>query len=355
MMAKMIGRSLHHWWVKRGARIRFLLQTLLVTVSLFVTFATPHIKAGTIYVTNRGSGDLSILRESSPKVEQVLPIGQQPWGVGVTKDNKKGCVSYLGGLAILERNKLKMQVERHVRLDGQGMGVAISPDGNWCYVAVNGNGGDRVLAVERSSGKIKMEASIGPRAFGVYLSPDGQTLYVPEHAGGALSVIETRFFTVLQRIPLEPLGEDGYSRPHYLAMTADGKTLYLPFVGQALVKIDTASLSVTVHPLSINAHQHGIALSPDGDRIYLANNDLGGEGSLSEIDANTLEELRRFPLKRHYEQVLVDSEGSHVYLSGGFIMGYQAHDDLTVVSLKDGKILHIKVKGLSPFHLFRAP
>ena len=323
----------------------------IVLLAALCCFFHSHLWAATLYVTNRDSGNLSILREYSQKIDQLIPIGEQPWGVAVTPDSRFGCVSYVGGVALLDLRAKR--VERHVAFEGQGMGVAIAPDGSYCYVAVVG-GGSWVYAIQRSSGKIENEVSIDGQAFGIYISPDGQTLYVPEHTS-VLSVIATPSMEPIQRIPLRPFGENRYARAHYLAMSPDGNTLYLPFEGEALVVIDTRTFDIAVHPMSIHAHQHGIALSPDGTRLYVANNVLGGEGSLSEIDAKTLKELRRFPLPRHHEQVLVDSEGRHVYLSGGFVMGYNAHDDLTVVNLEEGKVLRIDTKGLSPFYIFRAP
>lgn len=321
---------------------------LLGALCLFFNF---HLWAATLYVTNRDSGNLSILREYSQNIDQLIPIGEQPWGVAVTPDSRVGCVSYVGGVAFLDLRAKR--VERHVTFEGQGMGVAMAPDGSYCYVAVVGSGGSWVYAIERS-GNIAHQATIGGQAFGIYISPDGQQLYVPEHTS-VLSVFAAPSMKQLQRIPLHPFGENRYSRAHYLAMSPDGNTLYLPFEGEALMVVDTRTFDISVHPMSIHAHQHGIAISPDGTRIYVANNILGGEGSLSEIDAKTFKELRRFPLPRHHEQVLVDSEGRHVYLSGGFVMGYNAHDDLTVVNLEEGQVLRIDTKGLSPFYIFRAP
>lgn len=322
---------------------------LIFLVSLPLSAAS---LAANLYVTNRDSGNLSILREYSQKIDKLIPIGEQPWGVAVTPDSRSGCVSYVGGVAILDL-RLK-RVERHATFNGQGMGVAIAPDGSYCYVAVNADGGHWIYSIKRSNGKIENEIAIGGQAFGVYISPDGQRIYIPEHIS-VLSVIETPSLKQLQRIPLHPFGEYSYARAHYLAMSPDGSKLYFPFEGQALVEVETNTFLVSVHQMTIDAHQHGIAVSPDGTRIYIANNVLGGKGSLSEIDTKTLKELRRFPLPRHHEQVLVDSEGRHVYLSGGFVMGYNAHDDLTVVNLEQGKVLRIDTKGLSPFSIFRSP
>jgi len=232
------------------------------------------------------------------------------------------------------------------------MGVAVSRDGTLCYVAVHLSGGDQLFAVDLR-GRLRGQVPIGERAFGIYLSPDGKTLYVPEHDGFSLSVIDPVALAKRRTIPLRPLGEGAFDKPHYLAMSSDGATLYLPFQGRALVAIDTSSFTVNTYPLTINAHQHGITISPDGRRLYLANNVFGGEGSLSEIDAKTFKELRRIPLGKDHEQMALDSEGRRVYLTGGFALG--GHDELTVVELGTGQVSRVGTGGMRPFSILRVP
>ena len=308
-------------------------------------------EAGTLYVTNRGSGDLSVLDEASLAVRRVIPVGERAWGVAVAPDGKTACVSYAAGLALL--NLDSGTVQQRVALGGQGMGLAMSRDGALCYVAVNRGDGDRLVAVEQPGGRLRGQVSIGERAFGVYLSADGRTLYVPEHDAFALAVIDAATLTKRRTIPLRPLGEGAFDKPHYLAISPDGARLYLPFQGRALVVIDTSALTVTSHPLAINAHQHGIAISPDGRRLYLANNVFGGAGSLSEIDAKTFQERRRIPLGKDHEQVEVDPGGRRVYLTGGFALG--GHDELTVVDLSTGAVTGVRTGGTRPFGILRVP
>lgn len=324
---------------------------VLMVASTLLALAAHEAAGGTLYVTNRGSGELAILDEHSLTLRKVIPVGQRAWGVAVAPDGKTACVSYAGGLAIVDLEA--GAVGQRVALGGHGMGVVISRDGSLCYVAVHLSGGDRLFAVEVRDGRIRGRVPIGERAFGVYLSPDGRTLYVPEHDGFSLSVIEATSLTKRHTIPLRPLGEGGFDKPHYLAMTSDGATLYLPFQGRALVAINTSTFTVTAHPLTINAHQHGIALSPDGRRLYLANNVFGGEGSLSEMDTKTFKELRRIPLGKDHEQVALDSAGRRVYLTGGFALG--GHDELTVVDLESGAVTRLGTGGTRPFAILRVP
>jgi len=324
--------------------------TLLVVGTLLLS-ASPQAGAGTLYVTNQGSGSLALLDESSLAVRKVIPVGDRPWGVAVAPDGKSACASFAGGLVIV--NLETGLVEHQAALGGPGMGLTMSRDGALCFVAVQRGDGDRLVAVERSAARIPGQVPIGERAFGVYLSRDGRTLYVPEHDGFSMSVIDVASLATRRTNPLRPLGEGAFDKPHYLATSPDGGTLYLPFQGRALVTIDTGTLTAPSHPLMIDAHQHGIAISPDGGRLYLANNPFGGEGSLSEIDTKTFQELRRIPLENDHEQVALDATGRRVYLTGGFALG--GHDELTVVDLATGTVTRAGTGGRRPFAILRVP
>lgn len=198
------------------------------------------------------------------------------------------------------------------------------------------------------TGQVRGQVPIGRRAFGVYLSPDGRILYIPEHDAFALSVVDVAVFAKRRTIPLNPLGPGAFDKPHYLAISPDGARLYLPFQGRALLVIDTRSWNTASHPLEIEAHQHGIAVSRDGTRLYVANNAFGGEGSLSEIETRTLRELRRVRLGRyHHEQVALDRTGRRAFLTGGFALG--GHDEPTIVDLEGGAATRVSTGGSRPF------
>ena len=330
------------------------MRAVLLAVLTLLIFLFPRgVEGGTLYVTNQGSGELAVLDESALTLRKLIRVGEKVWGVALAPDGRTACVSDAAGLAIVRLDT--GAVERRVALGGQGMGVAISRDGARCYVAVNRRSGDRLVAVERLGGAIRGEAPIGERAFGVYLSPDGRSLYVPEHDGFALSVLDAEPLRHRRTVSLKPLGEGAFDKPHYLAMSPDGATLYLPFQGRAVVTVDTSSFAATRHPLSIGAHQHGIAISPDGGRLYVANNVLGGDGSLSEIDAKTFQELRRILLGKHHEQVTLGGTGRRVYLTGGFPLGARGHDELTVVDLDTGGITLVGTGGRRPFAILHVP
>jgi len=320
----------------------------LLAAGLLAALPAP---AQTLYLTHRGSGELAIMDASSLEVEALIPVGSSAWGVALTPDGRWACVSTDAGLAVVDLADTR--VARRVALDGEGMGVATSADGEICYVAVHRPGPDRLVAVRRADGARRGHVDIGERAFGLYRSPAADTLFVPEHDDFTLTFVALPSLEKRHTLRLHPAGRGAYDKPHYLAMSPDGARLYLPFQGRRVAVVNVDTRRVRTYPLDVDAHQHGIATSPNGERLYIANSPLGGGGSLSVIDTGTFEELNRISVGRGHEQVAVGPDGRRVYLTGGFALG--GHDALTVVNPQTREVRRISTGGSLPFHIVVRP
>lgn len=95
------------------------LSLILAIGGALLAFATFSAAAGTLYITNRGSGELAILDERSLTVRTLIGVGARPWWVAVTPDEKSACVSYATGLAVVDL--VGGAVERCIDLGGKGM------------------------------------------------------------------------------------------------------------------------------------------------------------------------------------------------------------------------------------------
>lgn len=174
--------------------------------------------------------------------------------------------------------------------------VAVSDDGARAYTA--NRAGGTVSVVDLAGGDVLAEIAVGARPYGVVVSPDGTpsagTLYVAVQGEDRLVVVDTTSLvtTVSYHLP---------DRPSGLALSADGRTLYvthllrnhvtrlalplssayLPFVarGQGAARgvhfgarpspasRYSASSAITLFPDS-NLVQ-SLVIAPDGERAYL--------------------------------------------------------------------------------------
>ena len=59
------------------------LQYLIALVCFAGSCHQAALAADQIFVTNEGSGDVSVIDVAAMKVVKSIPVGQQPWGVVV--------------------------------------------------------------------------------------------------------------------------------------------------------------------------------------------------------------------------------------------------------------------------------
>ncbi len=112
---------------------------------------------------------------------------------------------------------------------------------------------------------------------GLAYSPDGKTLYVATGNSGKVTLYSTEDWHQVASIPLDgkfAAKDYAHSFAATVIASADGRTLYaLDQANWRIALIDTASRSITAC-LPTGAYPYGIALSPDGKRLYVTNTGL---------------------------------------------------------------------------------
>jgi DNA-binding beta-propeller fold protein YncE/mono/diheme cytochrome c family protein len=128
--------------------------------------------------------------------------------------------------------------------------------------------------------------------------------------------------------------EPNYLSPSSLAMTKDGKTLYVACqtAGEVMV-FDTTTEKVTARHALTNVHQ--FALSPDEQRLYLT----GGtsHGTLQEVDLKTGKALRSFSAGHTPMSPLVTQDGKRLFYCNRHARTDQP--DIHELDITTGKIL----------------
>lgn len=166
-------------------------------------------------------------------------------------------------------------------------GVAVSPDGRWVYVTAETSNTVSVIDTERNEVIASFLVDIRPR--GVTFSPDGRRAYVTCEISGTLVVIDTDGHAVIASIPL---GE-GRAKPVGVEVSPDGSRVYVANGhGHSVSVIDTASNQL-LGEVVVGRRPWGIAVSPDGNRIYTAN---GASNDVSVIDAASLRVVGTVPV-----------------------------------------------------------
>jgi YVTN family beta-propeller protein len=230
------------------------------------------------------------------------------------------------------------------------MGVAVTRDGTHVYVTNNGE--DTVSVIDAATNTVTTTVTVGPGPFGLAVTPDGAHVYVANRGEETVSVIETATNTVTNTVMM--VGP----APYAVAVAPNGARVYVTNNGQytlldeqhgssqnAVSVIDTATHTVIAN-VSVGSAPTGLAMSPDGTRVYVAN---GGDDSVSVIDTATNTVTATFQVGFAAPMgVAVTPDGAHVYVANN------RDDTVAVIARATGNVTIVKV-GPAPFGVAVTP
>jgi YVTN family beta-propeller protein len=172
---------------------------------------------------------------------------------------------------VLLVNPASRQVQARIGVDISGHEVAVSSDGRFGYVPIFG------------STWVGLPGS------------NGSTIHVVDlRAGKTVAVID--------------LGKE--VRPHCAHFGPDGLLYVTAELAKAIYIVDPKSRSV-VGEIPTGAPQtHMFVISPDGRRIYTANN---GAGSVSVLDVRARTLLTTIPVSKEVQRITISADGKYVF------------------------------------------
>ncbi len=262
------------------------------------------------YVANWGSRDLSVIDTATNTViwTFAIPYTDQdpgPWAPrvfpGTIAMSPDGTVAYVTGsyyygsphdhrsksvLATIDTSN--HSVMSITALEGEcGVLMTLSPEGRTLYLARSSacfpydSAQDRrtiLSAVNADTQGITATAEVrGLWPLGLGMSPDGARVYLVQAGldqGSSFVVLDAQTLRVLAEVAVDATGD--------IAITPDGKYAYL-LNGAGVAALDLRSLTV-VASISIGADPSGIAVSPDGGRLYVSN---AGSYTVAVVDTAT--------------------------------------------------------------------
>jgi len=139
----------------------------------------------------------------------------------------------------------------------------------------------------------------------VAVSPDGKTLFVSDRTAERVAVLDAEAGKPVREIALpgEPVG---------LALSGDGKALYVALrKANAVAVIDVGGANVA-RRMAVGAWPVALTLSPDGQRLYTCNR---GDHSVSAVDVAAGKEIKRIALVREPDAAAVTPDGSRVVVA----------------------------------------
>jgi len=300
-------------------------------------------------VTEFDENAVAILDRASGKVLHHIPTrGEEPTGVAVTPNGALAVVtnSLSGSVAFVDLKALTTEL---LPLRGVPWDVVLSPDGARAYVSVSQL--DQVAVIDMEARKVIGTIPTGRRPRALAITPDGATVVAANMTAGSVSYLDTATLTQraqgvtpavnLRGVAVFPDGRQVFAvgqraqneRPTETAVgiwsnqaflqVPNGprngvQNLWLDLMGKDVADPDSVVLapdrtrafvtcsgghSVNVIPIRgngdtltvqhVGAHPRGLALTPDGKELWIANM-LGND--LAVVDPQTLQVVRRVSL-----------------------------------------------------------
>jgi DNA-binding beta-propeller fold protein YncE len=200
----------------------------------------------------------------------------------------------------------------HCTLGASGGPLARSPDGTKLYSGLYPNGPIKQVDVATFTATGTTYATVQYDDF-LAVSPDGAYLWVGNHNNGDLRLINVATGAVPKSFPLPDA---------VTVFSPDGTRAYVrstPGNGAAsLVEISVAAQTVTLStPLGVNGQGFSLAISPDGQRLLIANY---YDKSVMVMNAATKAILHTFPIDAPIG-VIIDGNGvGYVSTTGGTVV-----------------------------------
>jgi YVTN family beta-propeller protein len=144
--------------------------------------------------------------------------------------------------------------------------------------------------------------------YATVIHPDGTRAYVTS-TGGELAAIHTG------KNEIEKIIDIGESA-HGIAVSPDGQFLFVTNNMERKINvIDTRTLSVTKSRTLIG-YPGAVCISPDGDKLYIAN----GSTAVLVLDSHTLNEIATIGVMNWvHSQMAISDDGDHIYLTGSIL------------------------------------
>jgi DNA-binding beta-propeller fold protein YncE len=310
--------------------------------------ASPATESGELLIlADSTASHVTLLDPQTGAIEGRIEVGASPWRIAVHE--RLGYVTTASGLAIMDIRSgdvfgnLPFQSPIQPGGTGEfregGMGIALSPDGTRAYVGVYTSSGS-FLEVFHTTRGYERSIAIGNRPFDVVINEAGTTVYSIDHDSYTLTAVDVASWQT-RTIEVAPLGQGAFDKPHY-GVVAGGELL-MPYQGRTLLAYNLDTGAARQVPLTSDTHQHGVALSPDGETLAIEGAGPAGEAtgqpSLTLVDLGDGSE-RIIPLTRPHELVAFSLDGTRAYLTGGYLLD-GGWEGVSVVDLESGAVREI--------------
>jgi DNA-binding beta-propeller fold protein YncE len=288
-------------------------MALWMVTSALPAAASPDGAVPTAYVTNSQTQTVTVV-QGAWSVRNINHVGKGPVGIAVTPDRRWAYVADYGFFNDVQTTVTPIDLTTgtagtpiHV---GTGpMAIAITPDGKYAVVTLQGTAeapGHQLVRITLATGAVSAPVEVGINPESVAVSPDSRTAYAAALTGAEVTPVDLTVTPPKAETPILLPG----TGPRAIAVTPNGATAYVADAeNAALIPIDLATRTAGT-PLDLVCHQQGdpgctpssLAITGSGNAIYIA---AAGSGDVIEVALPSLRKVEVLPAGGYPDAVAV--------------------------------------------------
>lgn len=305
-------------------------------VAMWLLFAAPlswAAQTGRIFITNEGSDDLTVINGKTLEVEQTIPVGKRPRGIGLSPDASElyVAVSDENLIAVLDPGTLKTLRKFEAGSDPETF--AVHPNGN---IYISNEDIATASVFEPKTGKKIAEIPVGLEPEGVAVSPDGKRVIVTSESTNMLHVIAVPEHNIVANILVG-------ARPRSAVFTRDGKLAYSTSeISGEVKKVDMEGFKVlTITRIADEkAKPKDVILNKDESRLYVAG---GRSNEVIVLDTAKMEIIGKIPVGDRVWGLAMSRDGSKVVSTNG------ASNNVSIIDTATNKVVKTIETGELPW------
>ena len=213
------------------------------------------------------------------------------------------------------------------------LGAVMAPDSGHIAVLTSGYGAQGVEIVERRTGRVTQHLQQRAAFVGIAVSTDGKTLYA---SGGNQDVVYRYRLTGTSfgsadslRLAVGAPTGSGTRYPAGLALSPDGRFLYVAEnLGDSLAVVDVATGRVTGR-YATERYPYGVVVAQDGG-VFVSSWGGNTVSAFRPAEGGTLTARARIPAGRHPSALLLNRAGTRLFVASA------STDRVTVIDTRTG-------------------
>lgn len=286
------------------------------------------------YVTNGGSGTVSVYDVVNVRVDREIPVGQNPTAVIANPARNEvyvvngGMPGGQGSVAVInaEHNSVAGTIPVHK----QPVAIALDSKGDLAYVVNSGS--NSISVIDLRAHREVAQIGVGEDPAAARVSPDGKTLVVANRAGNSVSIIDTATGKLRTVVVDCPGASDVVILPDssktFAGCSGGHQVMAIQLAHEARPDGRPATTDRLESLLDVGRAPVQLALKPDGGELFVSNL---LSNSISEVVTSTDDVGGAYLMGAGPVRGLVSADNALLYV------GNLHSQEVTVYSVEDGK------------------